>query len=259
MGYACLTRDPGRLDQPGKIIVYTRHAEIRLAVKGAPSHFHIWYYFLSLSHPAGTELKEMQFVEGILIALEALWANKLRTMLTLLGNIVGVMSVIAVVSIIDGMNSYIRNEVAHEGSGVYRVQQVNELDILSDFDKFLKSLHNPKITVDDLDYLRERVTLAETLDANQTTSAEVRFQRRYVKSATVQGRSDNYPAIGNWELTDGRHFIPLEVQHSQLVAVIGFDIADKLYPDVDPIGKEIKIAGIQHRIIGVLKKRAGVF
>jgi putative ABC transport system permease protein len=201
----------------------------------------------------------MQFVEGILIALEALWANKLRTVLTLLGNIVGVMSVIAVVSIIDGMNSYIRNEVAHEGSGVYRVQQVNELDILSDFDRFLKSLHNPKITVDDLDYLRERVTLAETLDANQATSAEVRFQRRYVKSATVQGRSENYPAIGKWELTDGRHFTPHEVQHSQLVAVIGFDIADKLYPDVDPIGKEIKIAGIQHRIIGVLKKRAGVF
>jgi len=201
----------------------------------------------------------MQFVEGILIALEALWANKLRTVLTLLGNIVGVMSVIAVVSIIDGMNSYIRNEVAHEGSGVFRVQQVNELDILSDFDKFLKSLHNPRIGLDDLDYLREHVTLAETMDANQATSAEVRYLRRYVKSATVQGRSENYPAIGKWGLKDGRHFTPHEVQHSQQLAVIGFDIAEKLYPDVDPIGKEIKIAGIGHRIIGVLEKKAGVF
>ncbi len=201
----------------------------------------------------------MQFVEGILIALEALWANKLRTVLTLLGNIVGVMSVIAVVSIIDGMNLYIRDEVAHEGSGVFRVQQVNELDILSDFDNFLKSLHNPEITLDDLDYLREHVTLAETLDANESTTAEVRYQRRHIKSAAVQGRSENYPAIGKWELKDGRHFTPHEVTHSQQVAVIGYDIADNLYPGVDPIGKEIKIAGIIHRIIGVLEKRAGVF
>ena len=91
----------------------------------------------------------MHFVEGILIALEALWANKLRTVLTLLGNIVGVMSVIAVVSIIDGMNSYIRNEVAHEGSGVFRVQRVNELDILSDYDKFMRSLHNRVLQLPD--------------------------------------------------------------------------------------------------------------
>jgi len=199
----------------------------------------------------------MHFLEGILIALEALWANKLRTVLTLLGNIVGVMSVIAVVSIIDGMNSYIRNEVAHEGSGVFRVQRVNELDILSDFDKFLKSLHNPKVTLEDLAVLRERVTLADYMDANQSNSAEIRYERRYIRSVMIQGRSENYPLIGKFELKDGRHFTPQEVQHSQQVAVIGWDVADRMYPGVDPIGKDIKIAGISHAIIGVLEKRSG--
>ena len=199
----------------------------------------------------------MHFVEGILIALEALWANKLRTVLTLLGNIVGVMSVIAVVSIIDGMNSYIRNEVAHEGSGVFRVQRVNELDILSDYDKFLRSLHNPKITLEDLAYLRERVTLADYMDANQSASVEVRHQRRYIRSVSLQGRSENYPLIGKWDLKDGRHFMPQEVQHSQEVAVIGFDVADRLYGEVDPVGKEIKLAGVNFKIIGVLDKRSG--
>src|SRR5262249_48687633 len=153
----------------------------------------------------------MHFVEGILIALEALWANKLRTILTLLGNIVGVMSVIAVVSIIDGMNSYIRNEVAHEGSGVFRVQRVNELDILSDYDKFLRSLHNPKITVEDLAYLKEHVPMAEYMDANQSAGVEVRYLRRYIRSVSLQGRSENYPLIGKWDLKDGRHFNTLEV------------------------------------------------
>jgi putative ABC transport system permease protein len=199
----------------------------------------------------------MHFVEGIMVALEALWVNKLRTILTLLGNIVGVMSVIAVVSIIDGMNSYIRTEVADEGSGVFRVQQVNELDILSDFDKFLKSLHNPKVTMLDLAILRERVTLAEYMDATQGAGAEVRHQRHRIKSVSIQGRTENYPMVGKWELKDGRHFSSQEVQRSAEVAVIGFDIADRMFPGIDPIGKDIKIAGINFSIIGVLAKKAG--
>jgi putative ABC transport system permease protein len=198
----------------------------------------------------------MHLLEGVLVALEALWANKLRTILTLLGNIVGVMSVIAVVSIIDGANSYIESEVAGEGSGVFSVQQVNGLDILSDFDKFLKSLHNPKITLSDLAYLREHVTLAEYMDATLGASAEVRNRALYVSSVGIQGRSENYPMLGRWDLRDGRHFSGQEVQHSNDVAVIGFDIADRLYPALDPIGKELRIAGLPFRIIGVLKQKS---
>jgi putative ABC transport system permease protein len=200
----------------------------------------------------------VHFLEGILVALDALWANKLRTFLTLLGNIVGVTSVIAVVSIIDGMNSYIRTEVASEGTGVFSVQQVSPLDVLSDFDKFLRSLHNPKITLDDLDALRQRVTLAEFMDASLSSSAELRHERNYIKSVAIQGRSEIYPLLGRWELQDGRHFTPQEVEGSRHVAVIGFDVADRMFPGVDPIGQAIKIAGIDHRIIGVLKKRAGI-
>ncbi len=199
----------------------------------------------------------MHMAEGIWIALDALWSNKLRTILTLLGNIVGVMSVIAVVSIIDGMNSYIRSEVAREGTGVFRVQQVNELDILSDFEKFLKSLHNPRITLADLDYLREKTTLAGAMDASQSSEAEVRYGRRAIDSVRIWGRSEDYPLLGSWELKDGRHVTPQEVSHSAYVAVIGSDVAERLFPSVDPIGKEIKVAGISHRVIGVFKERAG--
>jgi putative ABC transport system permease protein len=200
----------------------------------------------------------MHYLEGILVALEALWTNKLRTFLTLLGNIVGVMSVIAVVSIIDGMNLFIRNEVADQGSGVFSLQQVNALDILSDFDKFLKSLHNPMITLADAEALRERVTLAEYLDVSQGTSTEVRHQRNYIKSVSLQGRSENYPLIGKWDLKDGRHFTRLEVEHSQPVVVVGFDVADRMFVGTDPIGKELRIAGANHRIIGVLDKKSGI-
>jgi len=200
----------------------------------------------------------VHFLEGILIALEALWANKLRTILTLLGNIVGVMSVIAVVSIIDGMNAYIRTEVAEEGTGIFRIQRVNELDILSDFDKFLQSLHNPRITLADLEYLRSHVSLAQYMDANRSEGVEVRYLRRYVSGVSLQGRSENYAMMGKWDLRDGRHFSPYEVDHNADVAVIGSDIAERLYPGIDPIQKEIKIAAQSFRVIGVLEKKAGV-
>ena len=199
----------------------------------------------------------MHLLEGMIIALEALWTNKLRTILTLLGNIVGVMSVIAVVSIVDGANSYIENEVAGEGSGVFSLQQANTLDILSDFDKFLKSLHNPRITLADLAYLRERVTLAQYIDANLGASAEMRNRALNIQSVPIQGRSENYPMMGRWDLKDGRHFATQEIDHSKDVVVLGFDVADRLYPSVDPIGKEIRIAGLPFRVIGVLAQKPG--
>jgi putative ABC transport system permease protein len=200
----------------------------------------------------------MQLMEGVIIALQSLWTNKLRTILTLLGNIVGVMSVIAVVSIIDGANSYIRTEVANEGSGIFTVTRFSGQDMLSDYDKFLKSLHNPKLTLDDLDYLKERVTLAEYMDGNVSTSAQVKYLGKNINSVSIVGRSENYPLMGKWLLMEGRHFTVLDVQRGAQVAVIGFDIADRLFPGVDPVGKPIKIGGIDHQIIGVLEKKAGV-
>jgi putative ABC transport system permease protein len=164
--------------------------------------------------------------------------------------------VIAVVSIMDGANTYMEKEIAGEGSGIYTVQQTNGLDILSDFDKFLKSLHNPEITLSDLAYLRERVTLAEYMDANLGTGAEVRHGALNIKSVSTMGRSENYPMLGRWDLQDGRHFSAQEVVHSSNVAVIGFDVADRLYSGIDPIGKEIRIAGLTFRIIGVLAQRS---
>jgi putative ABC transport system permease protein len=102
------------------------------------------------------------------------------------------------------------------------------------------------------------VRLAGALDANQSSEAQVRSGRRAIDSVRIQGRSDNYPVLGSWEIDDGRHLTALEVEHSAEVAVIGSDLAEKLFPSVDPIGREIKIGGNSFRIIGVLKEQAGI-
>jgi putative ABC transport system permease protein len=197
----------------------------------------------------------MQLLHGMLIALEELWAHKLRTFLTLLGNIVGVMSVMAVVSILDGANAYVENEMIGSGSGIFQVQRMNALEVISDFDKFLKARHNPKITYSDLNYLREHVTLAEYMDAGLSTSVDVRYRNVNIKSVSVQGRTENYPMIGEYDLEDGRHFSSQEVSRKRNVAVIGFDVAEELYPSVDPIGRDIKVDGLPFQVIGVLDKR----
>ena len=198
----------------------------------------------------------MHLFHGMLIALEALRAHKLKTILTLLGNIVGVMFVMAIVSIMDGAQASIEETMSGEGSGVFQVAQMNALDVLSDFNKYLQSMHNPKITESDLAFLREHVTSAEYMDAGLSVSAEIRNRSLYIKSVGVRGRSENYPMLDQWNLSDGRHFTGQEVAHRTEVAVIGFEVANRLFSSVDPIGKEIRISGFPFVIIGILEKKS---
>ena len=93
----------------------------------------------------------MNLLEGMLIALENLRSHRLRTFLTLLGNIVGTMSVIAVVSLIYGADRYARQVVLEEGTDVFTISRVDEIQFLTDFDAFLESLNNPDLTLDDRD------------------------------------------------------------------------------------------------------------
>jgi putative ABC transport system permease protein len=200
----------------------------------------------------------MHLFHGMMIALEALWAHKLKTFLTLLGNIVGVMFVMAIVSVMDGANALIENTMSGEGSGVFQVAQMNALDILSDISKFLQSMHNPKITEGDLAYLREHVTLAKYTDVSLSFRSEVRNRSLFIKSVPIQGRSETYPLLLQRELADGRHFIGPEVLHRNNVAIIGSEIANQLFPSLDPIGKEIRIAGSPFIIIGILEQKPKV-
>jgi len=102
---------------------------------------------------------------GVRIALENLRSHKLRTFLTLLGNIVGTMSVVAVVSLIFGADQYARRTVLDEGTDVFTIVRVNPINFLTDFDEFLDSLNNPNLTLDDRDWLRNQLTLARAVGA----------------------------------------------------------------------------------------------
>jgi len=199
-----------------------------------------------------------QMWESLAIALRALWGNKLRSVLTILCVVISITSIIAVVSIVDGMDYYVKHEIAEQGSNVFTVSRVNEWEILTDFDKFLQSLKHPNLTLEDLEALREEMTLAEFTDAAMDRSERLNNGRRFVDEVDIRGRTEEYAAIGDFPLAEGRHLSKIDVQQRREVCVVGWEIANSLFPDADPIQKTVKIAGRHYTVVGICEKKPSI-
>ena len=198
--------------------------------------------------------------QGIWIALNALRENKLRTFLTLLGNIVGTMSVIAVVSLISGVDAYVREEVAEEGSNVFTIERISFLSAITDLDAFLKAVaRNKPIRLSDVEYLKGMVPSASYIGASISTNGNVVFRERTANDIDIKGGLDNYPMLENVPLFTGRHFSRLEVKESKYVAVIGWDVYKYLFGAYDPIENKIKIGNEHFRVIGVVRDLGTLF
>jgi len=189
------------------------------------------------------------------IALRALRENKLRTFLTLLGNIVGTMSVIAVVSLIGGIDDYVKEEVAGEGSNVFTIERFNFFEAITDLDAFLEALaRNPRIKLSDVDYMRDRIPSASYVAAAADGEEQVSYRDEWVDRISIRGRSEEYPMIEEAPLHIGRHISRLEDQKSADVAVLGWEVYTRLFPrGGDPTGTRIKINRKHFSVIGVVE------
>jgi putative ABC transport system permease protein len=202
----------------------------------------------------------MLFFEGIRIALHALRENKLRTFLTLLGNIVGTMSVIAVVSLIGGIDDYVKEEVADEGSNVFTIQRINFFEAITDLDAFLDAVaRNKVIRLKDVDYLKDKIPSASYIGGAIDGREKIVSGDSWLENIGIRGRTAEYPMIENTDLHEGRHISLLEVKRSSPVAVIGWDVKERLFGGLDPIGKKVKIGDKHFLIIGVTKDMGTLF
>jgi putative ABC transport system permease protein len=198
--------------------------------------------------------------EGIRIAFRALLTNKLRTFLTLLGNIVGIMSVIAVVSLLGGIDEYMRQEVAVEGSNVFTVFRVNFFDAVTDYDGFVDAMkYNPQLDRDDVSALRRNVVSAFHVGGRTSTESRVAVEGRVIKNIDVRGRDYAYPFVDNYELSSGRHITTLEDRENGQVAVIGWEVYTSLIKPRSPLGRLIKIGNRHFKVVGVATDRGSVF
>lgn len=202
----------------------------------------------------------MLIFQGTRIALNALRENKLRTFLTLLGNIVGTMSVIAVVSLIGGIDDYVKEEVAGEGSNVFSIERINFFEAITDLDAFLEAIaRNKVIRLKDVDYLRENIPSASFIGAAAETRATVVSHEKELDNVEIRGRSEEYPMIEKCDLHLGRHLSRIEGMKSAAVAVLGWDLYTYLFGEGDPIGRKIKVGKKHFSIIGVVKDQGTLF
>ena len=194
-------------------------------------------------------------METIRIAATALRAHKLRSFLTLLGVIIGVMTIVAVVSVISGLNNYIEEKVIQLNPDTYVITQFG---IITSREQFLEAVKRKKLDWNDYVAVRDLCQECAAVAANLSTRAAVKRGAERMTDVRVTGGTANMADVTNIDLEAGRMFSRSEDEHSALVTVIGSDVRDQLFGKLDPIGRTIWISSQPMRVIGLVKKQGSI-
>lgn len=201
----------------------------------------------------------MNFREVLVLAVTTLWSNKLRSFLTLLGVIFGVAAVIVVVSLIEGFNIYIDDKIANFGTNAFSVQRFS-IEDFSSLDRYLKAnRRNPDMRLDDVDAIRQLAPMVDQISVRAVTYAELKFENRVLTNVVVQGAPANAIDIDRMTVETGRFFSDIEDTNGRDVVFVGHDVADRLFPMLNPVGKQLKIDGRPYTIVGLAKAKGSVF
>jgi putative ABC transport system permease protein len=198
-----------------------------------------------------------QFYEAAKIALGAIWSNKLRSFLTVLGNIVAVTSIIAVVSLVQGMNGYVTTAIlSGVGADNFTIQRMPVVRSEADEERVR---NNPRITLEEATAVRKFSDNVGAVAAQTQSRATMTYGEASVDGAQVQGVSRDYVSFGTFNAEQGRLISPAEIDTSRPVTVLGWEVADKLFGPADPLEKSIKIGGLHFRVVGVSEKKGSFF
>ncbi len=196
-------------------------------------------------------------IEGILIALQSIWTSKLRSFMSVLGNIVAVTSIIAVVSLIQGLNATVTDAIVSEvGADSFVVDRYGITRSDEDFD-LVRS--NPRVTLADAEAIRRYSPLVKAVMAESSRSGQVAYKDKLLESITIRGVSPEYVNFSSYTAERGRLVSSSEVQRNRNVVLLGWGTADRLFGQTNPVDRVIKIEGVHYRVIGVNEKKGSVF
>jgi putative ABC transport system permease protein len=193
----------------------------------------------------------MNTSEGIRIALHSLWANKLRSTLTLLGVVIGVAAVIAVVTFVNGINGYVATKIFNLGADVFIVAKISP--VITSIDQFLEGQKRKDLKLDDYQAVLEGCASCKYAGASVTNIGKVRFGDQSSSDTMIRGMTPSMAPILDMEIVAGRMVNNIDMRNASRVVVIGTDILEKLMPGLDPIGREVRIDGENYTIIGLGK------
>jgi putative ABC transport system permease protein len=196
----------------------------------------------------------LEFREALRLALATLWSNRLRSFLTVLGNVVAVLSVVALVSVIQGLNLFVSRELLSTGSNTFTLAKFG---MITSYEEYLKAMERPDLTLEDARDLERKCTLAAAVVPSIDSGLSVKRGRLEAENAPVRGTGAGYPLISRLVLAAGRDLTEIDVDQRAEVAVIGDRIKEKLFAGEDPLGKDIRVGGHRVTVIGVLQRRGG--
>jgi putative ABC transport system permease protein len=204
----------------------------------------------------------MRLLEAVGMAFRTIRAQKLKSFFSLIGVLIGVTFLIAVVSIVQGMNRYMVDRFANTliGANTFELRQRPSIMTgeVSD-ETWLEWLRRPRISYADADYVRARIATPASFAKFCEDRVSVHYEGKVAKDINLIGTEASYFDIRNYKLTAGRAFTAQEVGSAQPVLVVGHELAEKLLPRVDPVGKTVQIGGLPYRIIGVVEKQGTLF
>ena len=204
----------------------------------------------------------MRFTEAVRLALQTIRTQKLKSAFSIIGVFIGVMFLIAVVSVVQGMNRYMTDEFAGTLLGVntFRLRQFPDVQLGNVTDSMWRSwMRRPRVTYDDAVAVTRGVTVPVLIAWESSTRGALSAGKREVKDVQVTAATDLYFEIRSLVIENGRAFTAQEVQSGIPVLVLGHDLADKLFEGQDPLGREVKIFALPYRVIGVVEKQGNLF
>ena len=202
----------------------------------------------------------MNFSETLKLALDAIWAHKLRSALTLLGMIIGVTAVVIVVSLIQGFNRYIEDKIAGIGAKTFSIRRFSFEDFKNTDAITIAQRRNKDLTFDDYDYIRSRAKLLDKLGAKaQGTGSNIKRGGETVESVNVDGATPNCVDIEQLDIAEGRYFTEPENDSALNVVYLGSDVANKLFPATSALNQEVAIRGLPYRVVGVAVAKGTIF
>ncbi len=198
-----------------------------------------------------------QMLESVRLALSSIWANKLRSLLTLLGNIVAVSSIITVVALITGVNGAVTDAIVSDlGADSFVIQRTG---FTQNEDEFERQRSNPNVTLDDAVAVKRFSTAVSSVMAQAQQRTSLAYRDEELDSIQVQGVTEEYLDFTTFDAERGRMISPVEIRRKRQVALIGWQVADRLFGTADPIDKQVRIAGVNFRVVGVSAKKGAAF
>jgi putative ABC transport system permease protein len=197
--------------------------------------------------------------EIVVMSFDTLRASKMRSALTVLGVVIGITSIVGMTSLIRGFDQSLRDVFRQLGPSTLIVQKWGALSIIGSGKSFLEVARRPNLTMEDARAIERDCPSVAIVDvwlgATGFNQSRIYYGHEKTKQLVIVGATENWSAVNFAKLQAGRLFMPAEVEHRRQVVVLGYTPWQSLFPNVDPIGKTVRIGAAQYTVIGVLGKR----